>query len=90
MPSTRYFWKKMKITKIGTTERVAIANIAPQSEIEVGSANIFSARDTGYVDGLLRYSSEPRKSSHFHMNEKMAHVTSAGTISGRMIRAKMP
>ena len=37
-----------KIIKIGRRDSVAMANIAPQSEPEVGSENSFKARLTGY------------------------------------------
>lgn len=54
IPSTRCFWKNTKIRKIGMIDRVDIANMAPQSDWEVGSEKSFSASDTGYILVSLR------------------------------------
>ena len=66
-----------------------MANMAPQSVIEVGAANILRAIVTGYMLGLFKYRSDPMKSSHFHMKEKIAQVTRAGTIYGMIMRIKI-
>ena len=42
-PSTRYFWNIAKRMKAGSKDNAAIANIAPQSDCEEGSENIFNA-----------------------------------------------
>ena len=54
IPSTKYFWKNMKMIKIGTSDKVAMANMAPQSDCEDGSENILSAREIGYLVGLFK------------------------------------
>jgi hypothetical protein len=48
-----YFWKNIKITNEGTTERVPMAKMAPQSVEVWGSANILIARET--VKSLGRF-----------------------------------
>ena len=70
---------------IGRSDRVDMANIEPQSDPELGSENIFRAMDTVYWLGAFRLRSDAKKSSHFHMKAKIAQVTRAGTISGKMI-----
>jgi len=54
IPSTIYFWKqKNKITG-GSSDRIPIANMAPQSVMEVGSENSRSATDTVYFFGEVK------------------------------------
>ena len=54
IPSTIFFWKKKNSTIGGTRERILIANIAPQSVMEVGSENSFRATDTVYFFGEIK------------------------------------
>jgi hypothetical protein len=64
IPVSIYFWKNIKMIKIGTSERTDIAKTAPQFVIVVGSAKAFKARATGYNSGLFKYNKGPIKSSH--------------------------
>ena len=60
-----YFWKQKKSITGGARDNTLIANIAPQSVMDVGSENNFSATDTVYFFGEVKYMSGPKKSSHF-------------------------
>ena len=55
IPCTIYFWRNKKIKITGTSDSNDIANIAPQSVTEFGSANSFSATDTVYSFGAVSY-----------------------------------
>ena len=70
---------------VGIRDKVAIAIIAPQSEIELESENMRKAMGMVYNIGLPRYKREAKKSSHFQMNEKMRVVIRAGVVNGRII-----
>src|SRR5512137_2758689 len=91
IPCTKYFCSEKNRIKVGTIDSVAIASAPPQLDTEPASpTNVRNALDTLKIGGFVRYSRWLKKSSHVQRNVKSAVVTSAGVVSGTMIRKKTP
>ena len=60
MPSTRDFWKIIKMIVAGTMDRVDMAKVAPISEPEEGSLKSCRARATGRMLARFTYSKADR------------------------------